>query len=135
MDANEIDKLEGRALDAAVAEHVMGCKWVQISEHERGLVVGRDHKYLMVGVLVRDDDDRPTYVDNLPAYSLDWREAGRVVDYLMLDGWRVEMGIADEPWYVLLVKGKRQVSAYGYRGGTDNIGGAICRAALKAVMS
>lgn len=126
MDAKEIDKLEGRALDAAVAEHVMGCKWVQISEHERGLVVGRDHKYLMVGVLVRDDDDRPTYVDNLPAYSLDWREAGKVAEHL--GTLHLAHSGATGEWQASYCDAINSDA----HGKTAPL--AICRAALKAVM-
>lgn len=111
----QIDNLVGVELDAAVMAHVFG------------YVLRDGIWYLGEKQFIKEDWT--------PKFSADWSTAGQIIDLLMLDDWSVELGIADEPWYVILINGKRRIVAYADRGGVGGIQPAICRAALMAVNS
>lgn len=68
--ADEIDNLDGPELDALVAEHVMGWKWLDMPD-ERVLISLERHRgsVLLAGVVIGGIEKRVRYTDNLPKYS------------------------------------------------------------------
>jgi len=119
----EIDKLRNSELDAAVAEHVMGWVWVQLSQHERALVGPRVGDVLPAGVIVDDRETFARYIHgNLPAYSESWEHAGNIL-------WRF-------PRYVITKRDDLVTVEIGKAVGKGVFPEqAICRAALKAVLT
>lgn len=133
---DEIDKLEGNDLDAAVAERVMGqpdFAHLPLAWEESSTSDGEDG---WAGFACPRCGDTESMLSKKCAlnYSTSWAAAGQVVDYLMLDGWRFECGIEDEPFYAIFTKANKRAIAYAYRGAaSEHIAVAICHAALRAI--
>lgn len=113
MTREEIMRLEGRELDAAVVERVMGwesIRWVN------GIPVGEqpdipfEHEYVV------------------PEYSTDIAEAWRVIERIWDLGWYVDMGHYEDEWEVAFYNGLQRYEDCGWPPAA-----VICRAALLAV--
>ena len=141
MTETEIDVLDSKALDAAVAERVMGWRLFESSgetwatERRPGLNNSAYNVERQApGDVLMFHGRRFGFFDPGWSPSSQWGAAGQVIEFMMLDGWGFECGIAEEPWLAIFAKGMRQAVAYADRGPlSESVCAAICRAALKAV--
>jgi hypothetical protein len=119
MKVKDIEKLEGRQLDAAVAERVMGAD----KEKEIDLAMLDPS-----GVI---DSFRDTIWANiLPHYSTDIAAAWRVVEKLREEGWQVVINVLDDGAEVAVTRHEMAGHLYEF---ADTAPLAISRAALRAV--
>lgn len=73
------EQLTGRALDAAVAEHVIG--WTRMPwKKEKGVLEGE--------FMWKTPGDEGLYPAELPRYSTTWEGMGLVVEEMKRRGWR-----------------------------------------------
>ena len=121
----EIDALEGRALDAAVAEYVLGEPMPPLGVHDPGHVMSAvTSGKAWVCVLDYYQGDECNWRPRL--FSTDWGAAGLVIDAMRqrVDDWSVNA----ECNASFLLKDWHHACAV-----TPQL--AICRAALKAIVS
>jgi hypothetical protein len=119
-----------RELDAAVAERVMGWRWVMWNGGRRHVLLPPDEVALYSPELVLDSHDPDiSKTMGVPKYSIVWDAAGLVIEEMRRQGYRFELrspGPGRIDWSAIFSREE------------DNLGiwmdgpGAICRAALNA---
>ena len=114
MTREEIERLEGRELDAAVAEHVMG---LSVSNGRVFSHYEEDEFGEVSAVWVR-----------VPRYCSDIAAAWQVIERMWDLGWYVDMGHYEDEWEVAFYNGLQRYEDCGWPPAA-----VICRAALLAV--
>jgi hypothetical protein len=120
----------GRALDALVAEKVMGCKVFAVKRYDGEVLRYRCDCAAGTPQAPLHSDD---FIDHtIKRYSEDWRVAGEVVERLNAHGWLIGMCYqrpSPPGYYLALTNGNMEPA----RGEAETLPLAICRAALKAM--
>jgi hypothetical protein len=135
MTKDEIMKLEGRELDAAIAERLFGWKWLEVESSAGGLVRIFRHPELFVYGAWGPKEEPINYYDTLPHYSTDIAAAWLVVEKMQekRNCLSLTYGIFSGDFVFEWKAEFRMVPKDGIAW-ADTAPLAICRAALLAVM-
>jgi hypothetical protein len=134
----DIDALPaGQKLNALIAEHIFGWRWYPNGD---GMRFFRSPNVFSYGGYWSERDAEPTYMSDLPAYSIDIAAAMQVVEWLRTreqgeaepDFWRL-IDCGKEGWRVEVLWDHHDGEIPSASACAETLPLAICRAILKLV--